>query len=131
MKPLIFFFWFLLISTNLMAKELLISELEKSPLIIESRCNYFDFKLQMNYVICEMPFSSFRIIGIHNKHSHLVMHSTHLYIKGYNTGQCNEFKYTDTDKYIVLSNFKSTNFNFNFLGKTLFYGKAPPNAEYP
>lgn len=130
MKPLIFFFWFFLITINLMAKEPIVSQHEKSPLIIANGYNYFVLELQMNAIVCAIPLSSSQIIRISNKHSHVIMHPPHPFIKVYKTGKCSEFKKANVEKHIALTNCKSNNLNFNFLEETHFYGKAPPEGCY-
>lgn len=126
MKLLIFFFSFLLITISLMAKEPLLSELEKSPLIVESGYNYFDFEFRITKVVCKTNLSTSQIISISNNLSYFVMHSPHSYIKGYRTGQSNIILEADATKYIVTTNWEKINFNLIFFGEPLFYGKAPP-----
>ena len=109
-----------------MAMEPLISELEKSPVIIESGYNSFVFELNMKSAVSETRISSSQIICISINISHFVMQMPHSYIKGYKTGKSNIISYTDADKYIVTTHWENNNFKLIFFGEPLCYGKAPP-----
>ena len=129
MKPLIIFFWFFLITINMMAKGFIISGTESTAVIIDSESTCLIVEFKMDKVACERLLSSSQIIRIHKKHLHIVLHNPLSYNKGYNTGQSNEICYTDVYKYIVFTNCKSNNFSFKFFGETIFYGKVPPNVS--
>jgi hypothetical protein len=129
MKPLIFFFWFFLITVNLMAKKTLVSKFEKSPLIIDSGSNFYRYDLHMKVIVAKTHLSSSQNICINNNHAHIIMYLPHSYLKSYKTGKCSEFSYTDIDKYIVSTNWNSNNFTFYFLEESFYYGKSPPNEN--
>lgn len=129
MKLLILFFSFFLVTINLMAKETLLSGLEKSDLIIENGSSFFCFDILIKVNVCNTYLSSSQIISIGNNHSHVLMHMPHSYLKSYKTGNCSELLYTDIDKYLVSTNWNKNNFNFYFLEESFYYGKAPPDEK--
>ena len=129
MKPLIIFFWFFLITINMMAKGFIISGTESTAVIIDSESTCLIVEFKMDKVACERLLSSSQIIRNYKKHLHIKLHTPHSCIKEYNIGQCKEICYTNVYKYTVFTNCKNNNFSFKFFGETIFYGKVPPNVS--